>query len=340
MFNIDTIFLHGCLGAFLLEIWRLFCLKEKSKYYFSFSYFLFSILFILFVGAIVQVIEPTMKWAAFGFGLITTILLNTILKYIANSQEKMENKLTEIEGESNQLHNRCTEEERKNKQLRKELNELKIHYDEKVQQNYQLMDEIKKLSPQNKNDLKNKKTKDIPKDIPEDILKDIPKDIPEDILKYRPKDIPEDILKDILKYRPEYSYTDVNYPSSDGKRDNAMLVSGTSDASYHSSYHSNYNSGYHPYHSYHSSGSGSYINFDDILKLICAIPKSIISFISSILKFIYAIPKGIISFISSVPKFIEKCISGIYSTIITFYSELRCRFPKLKEDFNNFIRWL
>jgi hypothetical protein len=70
----------GCIGAAAPEIVRLYNLRLKPEFRWSWGYLLFSIPFILLGGFVSCLLEPTSKYAAFYAGISTPILISSIAR--------------------------------------------------------------------------------------------------------------------------------------------------------------------------------------------------------------------------------------------------------------------
>jgi hypothetical protein len=77
--NFET-FGVGCIGAAAPEIVRLYNLRLKPEFRWSWGYLLFSIPFILLGGFVACLLEPTSKYAAFYTGISTPILISSIAR--------------------------------------------------------------------------------------------------------------------------------------------------------------------------------------------------------------------------------------------------------------------
>jgi hypothetical protein len=75
-----TTFGVGCIGAAAPEVIRLYNLRLKPVFRWSWGYLLFSIPFILLGGFVACLLEPSSKYAAFYAGVSTPVLISSIAK--------------------------------------------------------------------------------------------------------------------------------------------------------------------------------------------------------------------------------------------------------------------
>lgn len=85
-----TNFLIGCAGAAAPEAWRLYNLRTRRSFTWSWGYLFCSVPFILIGGFIAWCLDPTTKWAAFYSGLTAPVLLTTAMRESAKSQSELE----------------------------------------------------------------------------------------------------------------------------------------------------------------------------------------------------------------------------------------------------------
>jgi hypothetical protein len=75
-----TTFGVGCVGAIAPEVIRLYNLRLKPVFSWSWGYLLYSILFALLGGFMAWLLEPTSNYAAFYAGVSTPVLISSIAK--------------------------------------------------------------------------------------------------------------------------------------------------------------------------------------------------------------------------------------------------------------------
>jgi hypothetical protein len=75
-----TTFGVGCVGAIAPEVIRLYNLRLKPVFSWSWGYLLFSIPFVLLGGFMAWLLEPTNNYAAFYAGVSTPVLISSIAK--------------------------------------------------------------------------------------------------------------------------------------------------------------------------------------------------------------------------------------------------------------------
>jgi len=73
-------FLIGCIGALAPEILRLYNLRLKPDFQWSWGYLIFSFPFILLGGFIAYILEPTTSYAAFYTGVSTPFIVTMLAK--------------------------------------------------------------------------------------------------------------------------------------------------------------------------------------------------------------------------------------------------------------------
>ena len=130
MFNVDINFLIGCLGAFAPETWRLYNLRSKAVFKWSWGYIFFSIPFLLMGGFIAWILEPSNKWSAFYSGLTTPILLTTVMKDTAKAQRELE----KVEKECNFYQHEKDKLEKKHIKLIKGIKETLPLTDKEIEE--------------------------------------------------------------------------------------------------------------------------------------------------------------------------------------------------------------
>ena len=75
-----SIFLTGCIGAAAPEIVRLYNLRFKAQFKWSWKYLILSIPLFLLGGFTAWILKPTSLYAAFYSGVTTPVLITTIVQ--------------------------------------------------------------------------------------------------------------------------------------------------------------------------------------------------------------------------------------------------------------------
>lgn len=79
------VFAIGCVGAIAPEIVRIYNLRFKPSFRWSWGYILYSIPFVLLGGFVAWLLEPSNNYAAFYSGVSTPILVTTIVRNTGRS---------------------------------------------------------------------------------------------------------------------------------------------------------------------------------------------------------------------------------------------------------------